>query len=186
MYTPFPKRSQAIFSLLLLSVVFIFSGCKKGTDPTPIGDGEIKLSLPTRPDLSFDQITAEVNTDAETSPFVRATITASQSSGDATLSLVLHDTDSIADPFRPGGEFSINAGTSTIYASLSFTDQNGTSTAISGLISLRVYECLPKDSNGDPDLFQLSGDIVASDGVIEYIGVLSDIVIGCVECEGGC
>lgn len=186
MHTHFLPLQRSFFGLAIFFTILTLWGCDKSPTLTPIGDAEIIVNQANQPAIVFDQIEAEVTTDAETSPFVQATLTASQSSGNASLTLILSDQDSLADPFIPGNDFTINTGTTSIFASLTFTDQGNTFTAISGRVNVSVYECLPEQTPGTLDQLRLSGSFSASDGNVEVSGTFMDIRVTCLECEGGC
>ena len=171
---------------ILITSLLILSACKMENPGPPIGDAEIVLNIPGQNPIIFDQIQATVDTDAETSHFVHAQLTAISPTGEQ-LSIRLNDDDTTANPFLPGLNFPINTGTTAVNAIFELTQGGTTKQGTSGSISLNVYECLERGSGpGNGDIIRLSGEFTVTIEGMQMTGTFTDIRVECIECEGTC
>lgn len=182
--------SGSILNMLpLLLGISLLTACKKEPSVIPIEEPKIVVSQTGQDDVIFDQISAEVDTDYETSMLLHIRILASQSSGSATLTLLINDDDENTNPLVAGNTVPVNIGGATVYAALTFRQDGGEFLGSSGSVSIEVYECMPPeglDASIRLDQLRLSGQFSASDGTSSITGTFTDLLVVCQECEGGC
>ncbi|MEM7102065.1 MAG: hypothetical protein AAF502_02965 [Bacteroidota bacterium] len=176
-------KIRKIFQFTFWVAILMVCSCKETeiVVTQQLDDPELQLFVAGQLSQIFTTVSGDIDSNYESTTVLHASISASDVSGNISIQIILNDDDDTAFPFNGITPFNING--TLINASAVINENGNIISATSGSFAVSEFRALDLGIIGE-DHMLISGTFNFSDGISNYSGTFSDIILDCMECEG--